>query len=1219
MDKNEREENAKKIIDEILSEIQGFENGKFSDESNVNSESKAFPVFSAKNEANAFSFDEHKQNEEIIDSLVNMKPESDDRRTTILSDSSPRFENPIQNGGKNQSSDTPILSPDQLEEAIRNESEEIETQMSEEDVQKIFDEILNNRSAEDIVNQRKEEKKSTVIDLPDGYVNDYEVLFESKPKVDNISDALLMCLEDLGQVDIEYISASTGVTLREVISFLSEKQAIYQNPKTWNRVFYKGWETADEYLSGNLFEKLKKAKEEAKEFPEFFDKNILAIQNLFPDKVLGDEIYATIGTPWIPQRYYNEFISNYLHIKKISNGVTFDNYYKKWKVAYSQREIISRYDVNGMTAVEIFERTLNNRTIKINDKKLINGKEVWILNKGRTFAAMERQKEMIASFRKWIFQDERRKQNLEDIYFEKYGSITARKFDGSFLNLKGMNPEVRLHPHQRSAIARIILTNSCLLSHSVGTGKTYIMISAGMEMRRVGSSMKNMYVVPNAIIEQWRNDFYYLYPNANVLVVDHRNMTPAKKDDTLAKMRDGDYDAIIIAYSSFKMIPVSLNFQIKEVESRIKELEGMNNGRRYLIKKLNDKLAVLHEALRIEKASGKKNVFFDDLKINSLFVDEAHNFKNITIASECDTLGLSRVASAQADDMHMKIKLMRHQRAKSIVFATGTPITNSITDLFVMQTYLQPGQLKFLGIDAFDQWALTFGEKTEIFEMDIDSANFRVVERFNQFHNLPELAKLFSSVADFHVEEDDTLFWNVIRKTIVVPRSHEQVLYLKTIADRTEKLRTQGLPTDKSDNLLKVTNDGRRMALDIRLVDPKIIPTQKTKIDACAEEVFRIYLNEPDVTQLVFCDISTPSGRFNVYDELANKLTALGIPRFEIAFIHDGGNNASKRQVIVDDLNDGKFKILIGSTPMLGTGVNVQKLLFAVHHLDVPWRPSDMVQREGRMIRQGNTNNVVEIYRYVTEGSFDSYSWQLLECKQRFISQLLSSSLDKRDGDEVDSTVLEYAEIKALAIGDARIKERVETYNELSRMKLLKAHNITRRNFVETNLQGYKKDLESAIENQKRLEKDLKTYNRHKQEHMPLKELGELLRKECEKEISRETPVKVADYAGFEIIVPPVSTPENPMFYLVGQTEKVFRFYNQSGTKMNDLEVAKQIERYLSSIPDIIKNINKNKIKLNRDIEQAQLELDTDDNLDQKIFDLSVHLEILDEQLGVHE
>ena len=1218
MDIITNDENSKKIINEILSEIQGFESDVLGDDSSVSHEDVAFP-FVAADGADTSSFDEIRQNKEIIDSLVNMKKEADERRTVVSEDSLSSFADAILNDREIQKSDTSILSPEELKEAVRAESEEIEVQMSDEDMQKLFDSILNNRSADDIVNQSKEEKKSTVIDIPDGYVNDYEKLFEAKPKTGDISDALLMCLEDLGHVDIEYISACTGVTLREVISFLSEKQAIYQNPKTWNRVFYKGWETADEYLSGNLFEKLKQAKEEAVEFPEFFDKNIVAIQNLFPDKILGDEIYVTIGTPWIPQRYYNEFISNYLHIKKISNGVTFDSYFKKWKVAYSQRDIISRYDVTGMTALEIFERTLNNRTIKINDKKMINGKEVWILNKGRTFAAMERQKEMIAAFRKWIFQDEKRKQALENIYFEKYGSITARIFDGSFLNLKGMNPEVCLHPHQRSAIARIILTSSCLLSHSVGTGKTYIMISAGMEMRRVGSSMKNMYVVPNAIIEQWRNDFYYLYPNANILVVDHRNMTPKKKDETLAKMRDGDYDAIIIAYSSFKMIPVSLNFQIKEVEAHIKELEGMNNSRRYLIKKLNEKLASLHETLRLEKASGKKKIFFDDLKINSLFVDEAHNFKNITIASECDTMGLSRVPSAQADDMHMKIKLMRQHKAKSIVFATGTPITNSITDLFVMQTYLQPGQLKFLGIDAFDQWALTFGEKTEIFEMDIDSANFRVVERFNQFHNLPELAKIFSSVADFHVEEDDSLFWNIIRKTVVVPRSKEQVQYLKTIAERTEKLRTQGLPVDKSDNLLKVTNDGRRMALDIRLVDPMVSPTQKTKIDACAEEVFRIYMNEPDVTQLVFCDISTPSNRFNVYDQLAKQLVGLGIPRFEIAFIQDGGNNAKHRQNIVDDLNNGKYKVLVGSTPMLGTGVNVQKLLFAVHHLDVPWRPSDMVQREGRMIRQGNTNNVVEIYRYVTEGSFDSYSWQLLECKQRFISQLLSCSLDKRDGDEVDSTVLEYAEIKALAIGDKRIKERVETYNELSRMKLLKAHNITRRNYVEANLQGYKKDLEIAIEKQKRLEKDLRTYNRHKQEHMPLKELGELLRIECEKEVVRQEPIKIADYSGFEIIVPAVSTPENPMFYLVGQTEKAFRFYNEKGLKMNDLEVAKQIERYLSSLPDIIKNINKNKIKLNRDIEQAQLELNTDDNLDERIDDLSVQLEILDEELGVYD
>lgn len=1141
----------------------------------------------------------HDVDSEIIDNLAEIKSENESERKTT----------------------SEILSPKELEEAVRKESQEIEGVLSEEQFQEIVDSILKNKTADDIVKQNKEKKiaEITAMDLPDGYINDFEETFASMPKLDDISDALVMCLEDLGHVDIEYISARTGVSLREVICFLSDKKAIYQNPKTWNKVFFKGWETADEYLSGNLFEKLKQAKEEAKDFPDFFDKNITAIQSLFPDKVLGDEIYATIGSPWIPQRYYNEFLSTYLNTRRVANGVTFDPVLKKWKVSYSQREIKSRYDVNGMSAVEIFERTLNNRPIKICDKKYINGKEVWILNKARTLAGIERQKEMIADFRKWIFADPTRKSALENVYFEKYGSITARKFDGSFLNLKGMNPEVCLHPHQRSAIARIILTNACLLSHSVGTGKTYIMISAGMEMRRIGTSKKNMYVVPNAIIEQWKNDFLYLYPNANVFVADHRNMSPRKKEETLAKIRDNDYDAIIIAYSSFKSIPVSLKFKIKEIEKQLKEIEGMNNVRyRHLAKNLKDELADLNEKWYYERHLGIKKIFFDDLNVMSLFVDEAHNFKNITIPSESEVLGISRAVSQQADDMHTKIKLLRQKQAKSIVFATGTPITNSITDLFVMQTYLQPMQLKFLGIDSFDQWALTFGEKTEIFEMDIDSCNFRVVERFNQFHNLPELSKIFSGVADFHVEEDDSLFWNVRRKTKVVPRSAEQSEYLKEIVERTDDLRKNGLPLDKKDNLLRVTNDGRRMALDIRLVKPNVTPTQKTKIDACAEEVFNIYINEPDVTQLVFCDISTPSGRFNVYDQLAKQLSDMGIPRHEIAFIQDGGNNANKRQDIVNDLNSGKYKVLFGSTPMLGTGVNVQKRLFAVHHLDVPWRPSDMIQREGRMIRQGNSNNVVEIYRYVTEGSFDSYSWQLLESKQRFISQLLSSSLDKRDGDEVDSIVLEYAEIKALAIGDKRIKLRVETFNELSRLKLLKAHSISRRNYVESNLEAYQKNLQIAQEQQKRLEKDFKTYNRKKIDHMPLKELGEILSIECGKDVLRTEPITVANYCGFDIVVPVTSTPETPMFYLIGQMEKVFRFFNDKGVRMSDLEVAKQVERYLSSIPDIIKNINKNKIKLKRDIEQAQLELSTDDNLDAKIAELAERLDDIDIDLGVN-
>lgn len=1127
------------------------------------------------------------------------------------------------------------LSPDELREQVAKESENIEATMTDEDYEALIRAYSSGKNAHEIISEKeekeKEDRRSRI--LPLDYVNVYEEVLKNKPKTSDPSDALIICLEELGAVDIEYISALCGMEPREVIADLETKNAIYQNPETCGKLFYKGWETADAYISGNLMQKYKKAEKMAKDYPETFNRNLEALKAACPERILSDGIYVTIGSPWIPARYYNDFLVHFLKIRKMSNGVTYDEVLKRWKVNYSTRDINSRFDVIGMSAVEIFEHTLNNTPIRITDKKRINGVDVFVLNKSRTLAGQEKQKQMISEFRDWIFSTEARKKTLEDIYYENYGCITARKFDGGFLRLDGINPEVSLYPHQRSAIARILLTPSCLLSHSVGTGKTYVMIAAGMEMRRIGTSKKNMYVVPNAIIEQWRKDFDYLYPNAKVFVADRRNMSHSKKEDTLVKMRDGDYDAIIISYNSFKSIPVSLKYKKLKLEKTFRELSAQNGAKKYtkILSDLSVQIVELESKIIEERKNKVKNVFFDDLGITSIFVDEAHNFKNISIASDSELLGVTRVSSHIANDMLIKINLLRMQGIKSIVFATGTPITNSLSDLFVMQTFLQPLELKFYGIDTFDSWALMFGEKTENFEMDVDSCGFRIVERFNKFHNLPELANIFSSVADFHIEDDDSLFININRNTIEVPLSTSQREYLKTLSRRTENIRRGAPETTKKfdptlkasiavkDNLLKVTSDGRKMALDIRLVDPSAQVTEKDKITACAEKVFEIFNMDPTLTQLIFCDISTPSIKFNVYDALADKLVELGIDRYLIAFIQDGGASAKRRQTIVDALNDGKFRILIGSTPMLGTGVNAQKHLFAVHHLDVPWRPADMIQREGRMIRQGNENNVVEIYRYVTAGSFDAYSWQLLESKQRFISQLLSGSLDVRDGDEIDSLVLQYAEIKALAIGDPRIKERVTVFNELSRLKLLKAHMITRKIEVEADLEAYKHELAMAKDQHRRLEKDYKLYHKNKVAKFPFKELGERIIEECMSDKIREGITEVGEIYGFKVIVSAACCPDYPIFYLIGNYEKSFLLYNDKGTRLTAQEVAKQIDKYLANLTEIITSVSKKIIRLDRNIKQAQDELNDGENIDDKILLYTEKLEKIEEELGVYD
>lgn len=1127
------------------------------------------------------------------------------------------------------------LSPEQLREQIEKESENIEASMTDEEYEKLIQEYSSGKTAQEIISEKEEKEKDDRRSriLPLDYVNVYEEVLKNKPKTSNPSDALILCLEELGSVDIEYISALCGMEPREVIADLESKNAIYQNPETCGKLFYKGWETADAYISGNLMQKYKKAEKMAKDYPETFTRNLEALKEACPERIHSNDIYVTIGSPWIPARYYNDFLVHFLKIRKMANGVTYDDVLKRWKLNYSTRDINSRFDVIGMSAVEIFEHTLNNTPIRITDKKRINGRDVFVLNKSRTFAGQEKQKQMISEFRDWIFDNENRKKHLEDIYYENYGCITARKFDGGFLRLDGINPEVSLYPHQRSAIARILLTPACLLSHSVGTGKTYVMISAGMEMRRIGISKKNMYVVPNAIIEQWRKDFDHLYPNAKVFIADRRNMSPSKKEETLLKLRDGDYDAIIISYNSFKMIPVSLKYKKLKLEKLFRELSAQNGAKKYskILSDLSVQIVELESKIIEERKNKVKSVFFDDLGITSIFVDEAHNFKNISIASDSELLGVGRATSHMANDMLIKINLLRMQGVKSIVFATGTPITNSLSDLFVMQTFLQPLELKFYGIDTFDNWALMFGEKTENFEMDVDSCGFRIVERFNKFHNLPELANIFSSVADFHIEDDDSLFININRNTIEVPLSAPQRSYLKTLSTRTNNIR-QGAPdtfkkydpnTNRliavKDNLLRITSDGRKMALDVRLVNPTAQYVEKDKITACAEKVYEIFISDPSITQLIFCDISTPSNAFNVYDAIADKLVDMGIDRYLIAFIQDGGTSAKKRQTIIDALNDAKFRILIGSTPMLGTGVNAQKHLFAVHHLDVPWRPADMIQREGRMIRQGNENNVVEIYRYVTAGSFDAYSWQLLESKQRFISQLLSGSLDVRDGDEIDSLVLQYAEIKALAIGDPRIKERVTVFNELSRLKLLKAHKITRKLEVEANLEAYQHELAMAKDQHKRLEKDYKLYLKNKVPKFPFKELGEKITEECMSDKIRSGPIEIGEIFGFKLVVSAACSPEYPIFYLIGNYEKSFLLYSDKGTKLTPLEVAKQIDKYLDNLPETITNVHKKILRLDRNIMQAQDELNDGENIDDKIFIYTEKLRKIEDDLGVYD
>ena len=899
----------------------------------------------------------------------------------------------------------------------------------------------------------------TSMDLP----TDFENIWASSEltrnvHTDSVDNGLILSLSNLGRVDIEYISSITGLDYKSVI--LALRGSIYQDPAIWDECFYKGWQTADEYLSGNLIKKLRTAKEANDRYHGYFSDNVTALENALPPAVATEDIYITLGSPWVPTDIIDDFISHLLgevirNLSQTASATKHDEQTGIWEIPFKSRyrstrfagRSISTYGTRRLEALSIIEKTLNQKTIAIYDEVQMyrSSKKKRVLNQDETLLALEKQRLIIREFQEWVWLDPKRKERLQRTYEDRYSTNKVRYFDGSFLTFPGLNPEIKLYPYQKNAVARILFTPNTLLAHDVGSGKTYIMIAGGMELRRIGISRKNLYVVPNNLVGQWKDIFLNMYKDAKLLVIEPKGFTPSKRYEMLKRMRDEDYDGIIIAYSSFEMIPMSFEHRARVVEDQIEEYKRATSQLH------SDKFAKQRERLQkelFEAHVGKRestDIFFDELGINTIFLDEAHNYKNVPVSTQVErVLGISSGGSAKCQDMLEKVyHIQKTNNGRGAVFATGTPITNSVTDAYVMQKYLQSGELKLLGLSSFDGWIGMFAEKHTEFEIDIDTGSYRLATRFSRFHNLPELTSLFASVADFHIVDKSIGVpdFNGYTDTITT-RSRQFNDYLQVISQRADEVRN-GKVARNVDNLLLITTDGRKAALDMRLIDEKLILPYGTKVDRCAENVYHIYKKYDSIsaTQLVFCDYSTPKASFNLYDQLKYKLVRMGIPENEIEFIHNATTEKS-REKLFKAMREGKIRVLIGSTFKLGLGVNVQDKLIAVHHLDVPWRPADMTQREGRILRQGNLNSEVFIYRYITEGSFDAYSWQLLETKQRFISSLLSGHLSERDGSDVSDIVLNYAEIKAIAVGNPKIKERIETANELDKQIILRRERI---------------------------------------------------------------------------------------------------------------------------------------------------------------------------------
>lgn len=1098
------------------------------------------------------------------------------------------------------------------------------------------------RKAEEEKRRQEEHiKEVTSMDLP----LDFENVFLSDERTQGIhaesaSDALVLSLTTLGKVDIEYMASITGLKYKDVIGAL--RGSIYQNPKTWDECFYKGWETSDEYLSGNLMRKWQEATDANNKYKGYFADNLRAIEAVLPPTVATKDIYVTLGSPWVPADIIDDFIAHLFGRRHEcwSGGenifaVKHDEITGTWEVPYKTRYGHGMIDTktfgtDRLEALYILERTLNMKSVAVTDEIICltnaSGKKR-VINKEETVLALEKQKKMIAKFQNWVWEDEKRKERLEGIFENKFSCVKRRVYDGSFLNFPHMSQEVTLYPYQKNAVARILFSRNTLLAHDVGSGKTYIMIAAGMELRRMGISKKNLYVVPNNIVGQWKHIFTTMYPNAELLTVEPKNFTPSRRERTLERIRDEEFDGIIMASSCFEQIPLSQKFyinQLQETHEQIKKIEADKKKNTKKLQKEKDKISkqLTKLSAALDMLSGA--VYFDELGITRLFVDEAHNYKNVPVETKTDrVLGVKSGGSKKCTDMLNKVRMVESSGG-GVIMATGTPVTNSITDAFVMQKYLQNGELALLDLQSFDSWIGMFAERVTEFEIDVDTSSYRLATRFAKFHNLPELTSLFSQIADFHqIDESNGIPEFDGYTDALIAKTQDFADYLGDISQRADAVR-HGFVKRTEDNMLKITTDGRKAALDLRLVLPSSGFTFQSKVMRCAENVFENYIKTKG-TQLVFCDTSTPKAGFNIYDELKRLLACMGVAEDEIAFVHDATSEA-KRSKMFDMMRNGKLRVLIGSTFKLGLGVNVQDKLIAIHHLDVPWRPADMTQREGRILRQGNENEKVKIYRYITEGSFDAYSWQLLETKQRFITGLLSGSYDQRDGGDIEDTVLNYAEVKALAVGNPLIKKRVELANELSRYLVLQ------RKFVETRLRLEKeiRELPSKIARQETFIKNARMdkafydeyvsklsvpvttaeKNKHAAERKIIRErIFEAIKNNEFKSQEKELMI----YRGFRVILPSNMRKENPFVWLMREG----RYYVELG----DTEVGSliRIDNFLDNLEAHIEKLATNLSVMLERSTHIRSELAKEESYVEKIEDLKAELQKIDEKLGVNK
>ena len=1028
-------------------------------------------------------------------------------------------------------------------------------------------------------------------------------------QVDTASEALAVSIGERAKVDLPFMARLTGKTEDEIVADL--QGVIFLDP------LEQTWQTADEYLSGNVRAKLRVAQTAAESDPSFAV-NVDALQAAQPKDLDASEIDVRLGTTWVDKAYIQRFMIELLGIPYYEQRRIHVNYAPQtaeWSI--DGKSLLSenvnnhmKYGTRRAPALKILEDTLNLRDTRVYDVvQDENGRDKRELNQKETTIAQQKQQAIKDAFHDWVWKDPTRRHELVTRYNELFNSTRPREYDGSHIVFDGMNPEITLREHQRNAIAHVLYGGNTLLAHQVGAGKTFEMVAAAMESKRLGLCQKSMFVVPNHLTEQWASEFLRLYPSANILVTTKKDFEKAKRKQFCARIATGDYDAVIIGHSQFEKIPISqerqerlLREQIDEIAAGIEEMER-ENGERFTIKRMEATRKSLEARLEKLKADEKKDdvVTFEELGVDRLFVDEAHAFKNGFLATKMrNVAGIATSESQKSTDMFLKCRYMDELTGgRGVIFATGTPVSNSMTELYTMQRYLQYGTLEKMGLIHFDAWASTFGETVTAIELAPEGTGYRARTRFAKFFNLPELMAMFKEVADIKTADQLHLpVPNAHYETMAVKPSVYQEEMVEALSERASKVHS-GAIDPKEDNMLRITSDGRKLGLDQRLMNPLLPDEPGSKVNACMENILRIY-KEGDaqkLTQLVFCDLSTPhgDGSFNVYDDIRDKLVASGIPKEEIQFIHDADTEIKKKELFAR-VRSGQVRILFGSTQKLGAGTNVQDRLIALHDLDAPWRPGDLEQRAGRIVRQGNMNPDVHIYRYVTEKSFDSYLWQTIENKQRFISQIMSSKSPVRACDDVDETALSYAEIKALCAGDPRIKEKMDLDIEVAKLRLMKADYQSNQFKLEDQiLKQYPEEIRQAQERAKGYRADMALLEAHplpkdgfvgmaiKEKRIADKEeAGKMLLEAC-----RLSPhdMELGEYRGMKMTVDYDSYRQEVKLVLRGEMSHTVTMGTDVYGNLT------RIENALANMPQKLEKAEERIAELERQTEQARAEL----------------------------